>query len=48
MENKKVEFKIEEGNLIIIVDMNQDGESLLELKIKLAEVLDEIASFFKK
>lgn len=47
-ENKKFSFKFEEGKLIISADMNQDGEPVLSLTLDLAEVADEIVSFFKK
>ncbi len=43
-----VEFKIEGGNLIINVDPNKDGENVVELKVNLAEVPDEVLSALQK
>lgn len=49
MEEKKVvEFKIEGEFLLLSIDPNKDGEKLLELKIMLKEVPDEVLSAFKK
>lgn len=47
-ENKVLEFKIEGEHMILSVDPNKDGEKLLELKIMLKEVPDEVLSAFKK
>jgi len=47
-ENKVVDFKIEDGNLIIKVDPNKDGENLIEIKVNMLEVPDEIISAIKK
>ena len=46
--DKALEFKIEAGMLIILVDPNKDGQNVLEVKIDLAEVPDEVLSALKK
>ena len=38
---KKVNLKIEDGNLIISVDTNQDGEDVIKIVCDLQEVVDE-------
>ena len=43
-----VEFSIEEGNLIVNVDPNKDGQNVIELKVNLLEVPDEILSALQK
>lgn len=43
-----VEFKIENGMLIIEVDPNKDGQNVLVLHIDLAEIPDEVLSVLKK
>lgn len=48
MENKMVDFKIEDGKFIISLDANKDGEPVLFLSLDLKEVPDEIVSLFKK
>ncbi len=45
---KKVDFAIVDGKFVITVDPNQDGENLLEFKLNLAEVPDELVSLFSK
>ena len=47
-ENKAVTFKIEGGKFIINVDPNKDGEAVIEIKIDMIEVPDEVVSLFKK
>lgn len=47
-EDKAFEFKVEGGFLIILADPNKDGQNVMELKIDLAEVPDEIMSVLKK
>lgn len=47
-ENKVVDFTFEGSKLIVKVDPNKDGEHVLEVKIDMAEVPDEIASIFAK
>lgn len=47
-ENKAVSFKIEGGLLIISVDSNKDGQPLLETRLFLEEVPDEVLGLFKK
>ena len=45
----KIDFKFEDGVLVLKVDSNEDGETLLELKISLSEAFDEVKdAFFKK
>lgn len=48
MENKKVEFKVEDSKLIIAIDMNQDGEAVVKIEVDLKEIPDEIFSALKK
>lgn len=40
-DGKKVSLKIEDGNLIISVDTNQDGEDVIKIVCNLQEVVDE-------
>lgn len=44
----KVKFEITDGKLIIQVDPNEDGQIVLEVKIDLLEVPDEVLSALKK
>jgi hypothetical protein len=46
-ENKKVKVEFEGSDLMLKVDLNQDGESVIELKLKLVELLDEIGMMVK-
>lgn len=48
VEKKAVEFKIEGEYMVLAVDPNKDGEQLVELKVHLKEVPDEILSALKK
>lgn len=48
MENKKFDFKVEEGFLVITADPNQDGQPLVYIKIDIAEIPDEVLSALKK
>lgn len=49
MEEKKAfEMKLEGEHLILSVDPNKDGEKLLEMKVMLKEVPDEVLALFKK
>jgi hypothetical protein len=47
-EKKVVDFKIEGDKFIICVDTNKDGENLIEIKINLLEVPDEVVALIKK
>ena len=47
-ENKIVDFKFEGSKLIINVDPNKDGEVVLSVSLDMAEIPDEVASFFAK
>lgn len=47
MENKKVKVEFEGSDLILKLDMNQDGEAVMEMKLKLVELLDEIGYIVK-
>lgn len=40
-DGKKVQLKIEDGQLVIIVDTNQDGEAVVKIICDLQEVVDE-------
>ena len=42
MEKKAIDFKFEDGKLIINVDLNKDGESVLKLEVDLTELPQEI------
>jgi hypothetical protein len=42
--DKAVELKWEGSKLIAIVDPNKDGQPVVELKIELAEIPDEVLS----
>lgn len=46
--NKTIEIKVEDGHLIIRVDANKDGEAVLEVRVNILEVPDEILSLLKK
>lgn len=46
-EKKAVVFKIDGGFFYISVDPNKDGQNVLELKVDLAEVPDEVISALK-
>lgn len=48
MEGKVLKVKIEEGKLIIDIDPNKDGQVVMSVSLDLAEVIDEVASIFKK
>ena len=43
----KVSFDFVDGFLIVKVDLNQDGQPLLELKINAMEVPDEVLSLIQ-
>lgn len=47
-ENKAFELKLEGEFLMLKVDPNKDGEVLLEMKVSLKEVPDEVLGLFKK
>ena len=48
MENKKFKVEFEGSNLVLKVDMNKDGDSSVEMKLKLAEILDEVGYMIVK
>jgi hypothetical protein len=47
-EKKMIDFKFEDGKMILSVDPNKDGEPVLFLMIDAAEVPDEIVSIISK
>jgi uncharacterized protein YlzI (FlbEa/FlbD family) len=47
MPVSKVSFDFVDGFLIVKVDLNQDGQPLLELKINAMEVPDEVLSLIQ-
>lgn len=47
-EQNAFEFRIEGGFLVITIDPNKDGQNVMELKIDLAEIPDEVLSALKK
>lgn len=48
MENKIVDFKIEDGKLIISADPNKNGKPVLYVSLDIMEVPAEIVSILKK
>lgn len=44
---QKVSFKVEEGKLVVAVDLNQDGQPLLELKFDIKELPEEAIQAWK-
>lgn len=47
-DNKIVSLKIDDGQLVIRVDANKDGEAVVEVKVNILEVPDEIIDLLKK
>ena len=47
MENKKVSFEFVDGVLIVKVDLNGDGQPIVELKINALEIPDEVLDLIK-
>jgi len=47
-EIKALTFEIVDGKFLIKVDPNKDGENVVEIKIDMLEVPDEVLSLFKK
>lgn len=48
MEAKAIDFTFEGSTLIIKVDPNKDGQAVLELKVDMAEIPDEIWGLMNK
>lgn len=48
MEVKTISYKIEGTMLVISVDPNKDGNPVLEVRVPLVEVLNEIGSLIAK
>lgn len=48
MENKVLNFRIEDGFILIDVDPNKDGTAVISLRINLAEIPDEVLAVIKK
>jgi hypothetical protein len=46
--SKAVSVKIEGSKLVLAVDPNGDGESVVEVKVELVEVLDELGGLVGK
>ena len=46
-EKKKFKFGFEDGKAVLTVDSDMDGKPVLELKLDLSEVLDEIVEAVK-
>lgn len=44
----KIDIKFEDGKLCLKIDSNEDGETLLDLKLDLSEAFDEIKDAFFK
>jgi hypothetical protein len=47
MENKKVSVDFVDGALSVKVDLNADGQPVLELKVYAPELIDEVLSAIK-
>lgn len=48
MEDKKaVTLEIKDGQLLIVVDANKDGEAVLTVAVSLTEVADEVIELIK-
>ena len=47
-EKKALSFEVIDGSLVIKVDPNKDGQAVVELKVNLTEVPDEVVALFKK
>jgi hypothetical protein len=47
-EKKMLEFKFENGKVLLTVDPNKDGQPVFKAEIDAAEVPDEILSAIKK
>jgi hypothetical protein len=48
VDNKTVSMTVDDGNLVIKVDPNKDGDAVIVLYINLLEVPDELVNAFKK
>ena len=48
MPDKAVDFKFEGSTLIIALDFNKDGQPVVEVKIDMAEIPDEIWGMMNK
>lgn len=48
MENKKFNYEVNDGKLVISVDPNEDGEPVLRLELIIAEIPDEVLSTMHK
>ena len=46
-EKKKLAFAFVDGKAVLTVDSDMDGKPVLELKLDLSEVLDEIVAAIK-
>lgn len=47
MENKVLTIKLDGEYFVVAVDPNKDGEPVMELKIHLSEIPDEVISALK-
>ena len=47
-DKKVVSLKVEDGMLLINVDANKDGEAVIQIKVNILEVPDEVLSLLKK
>lgn len=45
-ESNKVDYLVEDGWLILRADPNQDGEVVIEVKVSLKELPDEVIDLF--
>lgn len=47
-EEKIFDYKIEDGKIVVALDLNKDGASSVELKIDIMEVIQEAISKIAK
>ena len=43
-----IDFKVEEGKLVINVDPNEDGEPVVSVVVDIVEIPDEVMDLLKK
>ena len=46
-KDKKVTMEIKDGKLIILADLNKDGEAIVNITVDLSEVADEVIDLIK-
>lgn len=43
-EERKIEYKIEDGKFVVAADLDKDGKPMIELKLDLKEVMEAIVA----